>query len=435
MILSVQNLVFNIVFNRYSQSSTKLVQLRFTDENPPSIDFTVEIERNWVLNCNFTRNIHSSCMKRSQIILFAVAILLFGAMYTKVAMNKKTYKKEIKEEAQVVFVPVREVKNTPHDVTLSAYGQVSPVTELAVSFEVQGKLLQGRKRLKPGVKFSKGEILYSIDQEEMIYAIAAQKMTFKSVVAQSLPDIVLDFPSEQQKWKDFLDNIQVGLVMPELPQFSSKKERLFWTTRNMLTQYYNIISQEKRMAKYTYIAPFSGTVVEVYAEPGSIINPGVQVAKIARTGEFEIKVPVSIQDVENCKKQATATFTDSEGNEIATGKIIRISDVVNQRTQSVDVYYSVKPVNGSLIYNGLYMNVDINVKTEQHTMSLPRTALNGKSVYVLKGTQLIPAEVHVAARQGDSIYVTQLTNGQKVVTDQVGSPSKDITYKELKPRK
>ena len=104
---------------------------------------------------------------------------------------------------------------------------------------------------------------------------------------------------------------------------------------------------EERLRKYTYTAPFDGTVVEIYAEPGSIVNPGGRIAKIAKTGDFEVKVPINTNLLERYRKEGTATFTNAKGTIVGTGKIIRVSDVINQRTQSADVYYSIQPAKGS----------------------------------------------------------------------------------------
>lgn len=373
-------------------------------------------------------------MKRSQIILFAFFIIVSGLIYFKVVSNKKPYKKNTKEESKTVYVPAEEVKNMPHEMTMNSYGQISPVTELMVSFEVQGRLLEGSNRMKPGISFRKSQVLYKLDRQELALTIASRKTALAGMVAQSMPDIVLDFPTEVKKWDSFLTALKPDVLLPELPPFSNTKERLFWTTRNMLTEYYNILSLEKRMEKYAYIAPFSGTVLEIYAEPGSIVNPGVQVAKIARTGEFELKVPVPLEDLDNYKNQKTAEFINSDGVVVATGNIIRISDVVNQRTQSADIYYSVKPSGDARIYNGMYLNVSIKTEAKKNTVILPRTAVNDSQVFTLSGTKLTPQEVQIVGNKPDSVYVRGLKDGQMVVMEQVGKPSQDIIYKRPKDK-
>jgi len=370
-------------------------------------------------------------MKRSQIVLFAVFLALSALIYIPVIMNKKDYEKKVKSEVKTKSVPTQIVQNKKHILTLTSYGQVSPVTELLVSFEVQGKLLQGEKRLKPGVSFGRGELLYSIDGQEFMFSIMSRKTALIGMITQSMPDFSLDFPQQKQKWEDFMLSIKINQVLPELPRFRTEKERLFWTTRNILTEYYNILSLEKRASKYTYRAPFSGTVIEVYAEPGSIVNPGVQIAKIARTGEFELKVPVAMEVLHHYKNKKTAQFTNSDGEVIATGRIVRISDVINQRTQSTDVYYSVKATGDEQIYNGLYLNVVLDVKEETDAMLLPRTALTDGEVAILEKGKIQFREVTKLGEKTDSVYVSGLKDGQTVVLEQIGTVSEEVTYESI----
>lgn len=370
-------------------------------------------------------------MKRSQIILLGIFLLISGVIYIPILMNAKEYEKQTKKENKTVNVPTATVKNEIHSIPMSSYGQVAPNTELLVSFEVQGTLIQGDKRLKPGVSFRKGQLLYKIDGLETFLSIRSRKMALIGVINQNLPDIALDFPGQEKKWEEFVYNLVRNENIPELPKTMSNKEFSFWSSRNVLAEYYSIASLESRLRKFEYYAPFSGTVTEVYSEPGSIVNPGVQIAKIARTGEFELKVPVSLDDLDSYKEQKTARFTDPNGKLIATGSIIRVSDVVNQRTQSADVYYSVKAEEGERIYNGLYLNVEIDLISSTSTVALPRRAVNDGKVLVLKGDKLSYVDVVQKSRKPDTVYVTGLRDGQQVVMEQIGAPSKDIIYKSV----
>ena len=89
------------------------------------------------------------------------------------------------------------------------------------------------------------------------------------------------------------------------------------------------------------------------------------VARIAKTGGFEVRVPISMEDIDIYKSKGKATFTNSDGTMVATGKIIRVSGVINQQTQSADVYYIVKALEGEKVYNGMHLNVAIETDAEK----------------------------------------------------------------------
>ena len=89
----------------------------------------------------------------------------------------------------MVNIPVAKVKNEAHTMTLISYGQVSPNRELMVAFKIQGKLEEGKLTMKPGVKFSKGQILYELDNLDAFYTLAARKSTLSNMIISALPDI------------------------------------------------------------------------------------------------------------------------------------------------------------------------------------------------------------------------------------------------------
>lgn len=351
-------------------------------------------------------------------------------MYFALSSNKKEFKKSMKEEKGEQFVPTRKVKNETRVMQLTSYGQISPVTEINVSFEVQGKLEKGFMLLKPGVKFSKGQLLYQVDNAEAFYTLSSRKSQFSNLILNALPDIEMDYPSEKKKWQDYLNKLKPNEKLPVLPEVNSQREKMFLTSRNIIAEYFNLKSAEARMEKYFYVAPFSGTVIEVYAEPGSIANPGSPIAKIAKTGDYEIKVPINLEDLEKFKAKHSASFTDAEGNKIGKGAILRISDVVNQRTQSADVFYSIQPEKNAMIYNGLFLNVILEEFSEVKTMPVPRLAVKEGKVLVLTNSSLSERSVIIRNSKPDTLFVTGLRDGEEVLLERT-EIRKGITYKGI----
>lgn len=370
-------------------------------------------------------------MKRSQITLLTIFIVISAALYIQLSMNYTKKDKSLKEKQEEIFVPVQEVRNTTTELKTTSYGMILPNTEIVVSFEVQGVLQKGDIVLKPGTNFRKGQVLYTVDYQETLHSLNARKMSFSNLLINILPDLEMDFPNDADKWKAFLDGVQANKSLPSLPTIESEKEKLFLTGRTILTEYYNIKSLEVRLEKYRFIAPFNGTVTSIFAEPGSIVNPGGQVAKIAKAGEFEVKVPIAIDDLALFKEKSTALFLDADGNEVATGKILRISNVINQQTQSADVYYSVNPIEGQLIYHGMYLNVSINKKSFKETMALPRIAVKNNRVNVLKNNKIQPVDVRIVSSVPDTVYVTGLRNKQLVILEQVEKIDTSVVYKPV----
>lgn len=370
-------------------------------------------------------------MKQSQIILLSVFLLITGGIYFSLRSNHKEFDKEVKKEQKTVYVPIKKVHNAIRSVSMTSYGQVTPYAQIMVAFEVQGKLLKGNITMKPGTNFSKGQILYRVDNQEAFFTLSARKSALSTMVLNALPDIELDFPTEKNKWIKFLNALDPSKQLPELPSMSSSKEASFAMSRNIFSEYYNLKSQEVRLEKYFYVAPFSGTVISTFAEPGSITNPGAQVAQIAKTGNFEVKVPISMEDLQLYKDKSTATFEDASGHEVATGKIARVSNVINQQTQSADVYYSIKALPGETVYNGMHLNVSIERKAMKSTVTIPRTAVKEGIVSLLEGNKIAKKEVMMVGSKPDSVFVSGLTDGSRVILEQVDQGDEKTVFKGI----
>lgn len=373
-------------------------------------------------------------MKRSQLILLAIFVVISGVIYVALANNKKDVVKELKPEEKTVYVPIREVKNQLRTVSVESYGQVNPNAEINISFEVQGKLMRGAVTMKPGMKFRKGQLLYRLNNADAEYTLMARKSALTTIIVASLPDIELDFPSERDKWVRFLNALEPEAkgALPAFPETASSKESLFIVGRNIMTEYYSIKSLEEQLKKYAYYAPFSGTVISVNAEPGAIASPGMMIARIAKTGDYEVKIPISMADLDKFKRQNSARFKTSSGEEIGTGKIIRVSDVVNQQTQSADVYYSIKPFKEKQIYNGMFLTVSIPVEETKNVMAVPLAAVQKGKVTLLEGDKMIERSVLQVGEVPDSVFVTGLKNGEQLVLEELEKVDPNKKYVGIK---
>lgn len=370
-------------------------------------------------------------MKRNQIIILGILLLVFTLIFIAIASKKKPDGKEIKKEATTIFVPIKKVKNEKKELQIVSYGQVTPMAEIDVAVEVQGKLEKGSVRMKPGVKFSKGQLLYKINKEEALFSLSARKMQFSNLVLTAMPDIELDYFEEKDKWLNYMSNIKAFSPLPSFPTPATVKEKQFLSSRGIIAEYYNILSQEARLAKYSYRAPFSGTVLEVYAEPGAIANPGTRIARIAKTSDFEIKVPITLDNIENYQKKGSVEFYNSNDLLVGTGKINRVSDVVNQQTQSMDVYYNIRPLAGQKIYSGLFLNAAINQNVVSESITIPRMAVTNNKVNLLKNGKIIERTIVIVGTKPDSVYISGLENGENVILDKIELDKKGKTFKGI----
>jgi len=94
--------------------------------------------------------------------------------------------------------------------------------------------------------------------------------------------IETNFGNEKSKWQLFLNDFSMIKILPEFPKVDSKEEKLFIIEKDILTEYLNIRSLEKKMSNYIFLAPFDGMITEIIMQTGSFVNPSAKIAKISK---------------------------------------------------------------------------------------------------------------------------------------------------------
>lgn len=338
-----------------------------------------------------------------------------------ISSRKGKEKEDKKEQSNLKYYPVVKVANKDQAVNLISYGQISSYKSIDINTEVSGKLVKGNIELKPGVKFRKGQLIAFIENKEVWYNLAARKGGFINMVANILPDIKFDFPKEYDKWENYLKSIKLNDDIPSLPNWNSDKEKVLLATKGVIAEYFSIKSLEANTKKYQLIAPFDGTILEAYVDAGTNVTMGSRIIKIIQTGNYEVKVPMSLSDLEKVKEQNEVDIANSDGKKIGVGTITRFTDVINQQTQSIDVFFRIEPLEGEKLMNGMYINVLMRGDAIKNAFKLPRRSVTRGSVYTVSDSSLVSKNVKVERYEGDSVYVSGLANGDRVVLNSVRS--------------
>lgn len=322
-----------------------------------------------------------------------------------------------KEEVKITKKYVNTIAVSYMDVSteVTAFGRVRASESLDLIAEIQGRMFEGAVRLKEGQKFKKGDLLFRVDDLEAKLNLQSQKSIFLRDLAAILPDFKIDYPNNFNGWQNYFRSIDLDNPLPKLPDYKSDKEKTFLATKNIFSSYYTIKSVEAAMRKYKLYAPFNGTISEVVLQSGSYVNPGNKIAKIYRTDRLELKVDVGIGDIGWIKNNQSVAITSEDGNQTWNGKITRIGDLINQNTQSLDVFVDIKS-NGTPVYDGLYLQAIIPGKVIKNAMEIPRSAVfNGNQVFVVRDTVLKVNEIMIHKVNQATVIFSGLTEGDDLV--------------------
>jgi RND family efflux transporter MFP subunit len=369
--------------------------------------------------------------KRKIIILAAtVFIIVLGIGIKNFFASKKEEPKKMNIPTGERIVKVKPVTYTETRAGIIAFGRVNSAQSVALVAEVGGKLMQGSIVLKEASRFNKGDIIFKIDDREARYNIQSQKSEFLNNVASTLADIKIDFPEELSKWENFLQQIEITKPLPDLPELKSRKEKTFVSNRKLLNQYYSIKSAEERLAKYAFIAPYNGSIAQLNIEEGSIVNPGASIGRIIRTDEMEAEIPIKAESIKWIEKGMSVKLYSENKTMYWEGKVARISDYVDPNTQSINIYVTVQPNNQNKLFEGIYLQAEIESSLLVNTMEIPRKALvNNNQVYVVSNGKLKLKQITIHKVNSNSIIFSGLEAGELVVVESLVNVSENMSVK------
>ncbi|MFY0687393.1 MAG: HlyD family efflux transporter periplasmic adaptor subunit [Cyclobacteriaceae bacterium] len=358
-------------------------------------------------------------MKKRQFIILgsAIAIIALSVLGAKFAASFKEEPVAKKPPEAKKYVKTVPVAYQDVETVVRAFGRVETAQSLDLLSEVAGRMYQGKVRLKEGSNFKKGTLLFRIDDTEAELNLKSQKSNFLRDLAAILPDMKLDFDENFETWNGYFKNIKLDKDLPILPEVTDDKARTFLATKGIFSNYYNIKSAEVRLKKYNYYAPFDGSISQINFETGAFVNPGTNIGKIIRAGVHELRVSVESKDIAWINEGAPAQITSDESGLSWNGVVTRISDFVNQSTQSVDVYIAIEQTSKRL-YDGQFLEATIPAQVIKDGMVIPRNLIyNGNEVFVLEDTLLKVKEIDIVRLTEQDAVFSGLTEGVDLVSE------------------
>jgi len=323
-------------------------------------------------------------------------------------------------------VRVQTIANSTITKNIPLTGRVVPKERIDLYAEYAGRTYYGVRPFKPGVKFNKGELLLSIDDSELQQNIKAARSNFMQLLAQTLPDLKLDYPTIHNSWRSYLAGLQPTKKLPPLPAVENEQQRLFLTGRSIYTTYFTIQELETRLRKFKLYAPFSGTVTEALIDPGTRVTPNTRLGEYSRTGVYELEVMVQYADLDLLTRQAQVAFEQVSGQSgpaaaMATtlkevqGKLVRINEKVDPQSQLVSVFFELRH---PALKSGLYLEGSLPGQTMANCVEVPNTALlNDSTVLVVQNEKALAQSVQLLDRSLNSAIISGLPNGAQLIID------------------
>ncbi|MGB2292003.1 MAG: efflux RND transporter periplasmic adaptor subunit [Flavobacteriales bacterium] len=354
--------------------------------------------------------------------LAGLAILAVGVFVMNGLIGMKSTPPVNPRPANARLVKVMTAVPDTLNAVVQLEGRVQAKNRMTVIAEVNGMLPVGGKEFREGVSFQKGEVMLSIDDRELRANLVSQRSQWLQLLASSLADLQLDFPDHAAVWSGYVSSLNVENVLEPLPEAETDRERLYLTSRGIVSGYHAIRASESRLAKHRFTAPFDGVVTATNVEPGSMVRAGQPLGSFVGTGTFEVKSAVHARHLDVLRPGQAVVLREEGGREVARGEVSRTAGHVDAMTQSASVFCRVEAVQGETLRDGRFLAGEVIGDSRLGVVALDEALLTGgegQEVFVVTDNRLALAAVVVVHRDADRVLVNGLDAGAVLLAEPV----------------
>jgi RND family efflux transporter MFP subunit len=300
--------------------------------------------------------------------------------------------------------------------------------EMELKSELGGHII--KSALDEGKHFKEGEFLVQLDAggiEIQIEKLQIDEDTLKKRIAVGSP-AQLSLDGAEVGFADAERLHKLGQMSDsdfesqrrsfESVQWQVKLEQI--SNQNLIDVDENALKAMRRdRDKMTITAPFDCVVSKVLARPGALIDMGAPIAMLIST-DRKVVARISEEDFAGIRlgQKATVRFL-SYGNELYNASVSKILPTADPDTQRYEVFLNVD-LSRELLIPGLTGEVSIVVGEHENTLIVPRRALFGSHLLVVKNGRvhlrpvavgyvgLNEAEIPVGVEEGERVIVDEI---------------------------
>jgi RND family efflux transporter MFP subunit len=350
---------------------------------------------------------------RARLIAAAVALLAIvvaAAYYTRPV-------------AKVVrVVRGKAVDAVPGSVTVDAEYQMELESELG------GHII--KSALDDGERVKRGDFLVQLDPGDIeveIEKLQIDEATLKKRFAVG-SQIELDLEGAQAGFADAERLHRLGQMSDEafdaekrsLQAIQQKRDLERIDNQNLIDVDENELKAKRRdLAKMTITAPFDSVVSKTLARPGALIDKNAAIAVLISTNRTVV-ARISEEDFAGIRvgQKASVRFL-GYGSQLYNASVAKILPTADPETQRYEVFLKVDLPLERLI-PGMTGEVSIVVGEHENTLIVPRRALFGESLFVVKNGRVHLRKVTVGyVGLNEAEVVDGVEEGEKVIVDEI----------------
>ncbi|KXU34721.1 hypothetical protein AXK11_07715 [Cephaloticoccus primus] len=314
----------------------------------------------------------------------------------------------------------RAIKAVPGSVTVQAE------YEMQIRSEMGGRIL--RSSLEKGQHVSEGDILCELDAGDLLlnmertraeYETAKQRLAVGSAVELQLATSAENLAEyERLNRAGRYADAELTKRRREHEQVEQRAALEKVNNAQTLSSYETTLRQQQRqLEKMTLRAPFDGVVSQIYARPGDLIGGGAPIATLISTSRI-VEAKISEEDFADIRvgQKVSVRFLPY-GNGLFNGTVSKILPTADPATQRYVIELAVE-IDAARLVPGITGEVTVVVGERDEQTLIPRRALFGSSVYVVRAGRVELRRVQVGYVSLTTVEITKgLSAGEQVIVD------------------
>ncbi len=369
--------------------------------------------------------------------ILPIAFVLAGIAGAKlfVSFGKKAESRPL--EVIPPLVEVIKVTKSSYRATETSQGEVASITEIDLTTEVRGKLIEVSPALVSGGFFKAGETLAKIDPSDYEAAVERAKAEVaRAEVAKSSQEAEAEVA--RQEWESLGEN------RGEPSDLLLRKPQLAEAEANLRAALANLAKAEKDLERTVLQAPFNGRVREKFADVGQFLRDAERVARVYSVEVAEVRLPLPIEKTRFLELPLDYTNADLDsehpihlsasfgGREFTwEARLDRVEGEVDPRTRMINIVARVDqpyaldndhPDRPPLAV-GMFVHAQIMGREISNVVELPREIMHDRdtALVVLPGSdesgffKIDIRPIEVIQRNEDTVVIREgLSNGEEV---------------------
>lgn len=323
-----------------------------------------------------------------------------------------------------MLVETEVVQPRSFDASLEILGELRAVASVEVMSRISGRL--EAVLVFRGDRVKRGQLLAVVEDTDLQQQIRRSEASIRVAKAASrreqatVDNLRLQLKRIQSLYDENLVSLQDLQDMQSRVRVAESQHEL---TEAQVQQAEAALRELKIQQEQTRIhSPLDGFVSERHLEPGALVSPSVPIVSVLNLDRVKTVVPVPERTLEALRVGlASKISVDAYPGKTYQGAVTRISPFLNPETRSADIEIEI-PNPGQLLRPGMFARVQIDVKTRQDLLAVPRTGLltrgSQKGVYLLSSEmKTVFRPVTVGRIQGEYVEILDgLEAGTVIVT-------------------